>query len=49
MVMTRHCAINIEAIEKATLDYRQTHNLPTIGAIVKSKVAFPVFRLDGCV
>jgi hypothetical protein len=23
MAMTRRCAINIEAIEKATLDYRQ--------------------------
>jgi hypothetical protein len=25
MAMTRRCAINIEAIEKTTLDYRQTH------------------------
>jgi hypothetical protein len=43
MVMTRHCAINIEAIEKATLDYGQGEHLRTIGAIVTSRVALTVY------
>jgi hypothetical protein len=40
MVMTRLCAaINTEAIEKSTLDYRQAHKVIHRAAIVTSKVA----------
>jgi hypothetical protein len=47
MAMTRRCALNIEAIEKVTLDYRQAQQFFYCVAIVKSKVALTVFRLDG--